>query len=70
MKFEISYWMLGVIEEAIRKRKQSLPEGNHLGCSHDCDNRWCDIGQCNLILNSIDEYRSEVTIKATGDTKK
>jgi len=69
MKFGIDYWMLGVIEEAIRKRKQTLPEGHHQGCSHNCNNKWCDIGQCNLILRNIDEHRSYFTTKIIGDTK-
>ena len=67
MKFEFEYWMLGVIESCLEKEKQRIfriTHGNsHANCSFDCDNKFCELGKVNLILQAIDRERSIVTLK-------
>ena len=65
MKFD--YWMLGIISEAIKKAKIDEYVDGHRGCSHQCDNKWCAVGQRNLILKRIDEIQSDVSDRFEED---
>lgn len=61
MGHDFDYWMLGVISEAIHKAKDKQYVDRHRGCSYLCDNRWCSVGQRNLIIKRIDKIQSDVS---------
>jgi len=60
---DFDYWMLGIISEAIKKAKDREYVDGHRNCSSGCDNRWCEVGQRNLILARIDKIQSNILNK-------
>lgn len=55
MIIELDYWMLGIIAKEIRRRKQK-----YVNIREENTNRWDELGQCNLILNKIQDIKDRV----------
>lgn len=67
MKIEkIQFWMFNIIELAIQERKKKFTP-NHRDCNWNCNNKLCDIGQCNLILKWTDKTKEEITKRVMCD---